>query len=313
MHPARRTVSEEVTQRANRREWDGYADEYQAAHGEFLRDVGFLWCPEGVEEADARVLGDVAGRDVLEVGCGAAQCARWLVTQGARPSASTSRSGSCSTHGASTTAPGCGCRWWRARRPRCPSPTRRSTWCSRRSGRCSSCRTPAAPSREMTRVLRPGGTLAFSVTHPVRWTMPDDPTSAGLVVTSSYWDRTPYVEEDDDGRVDLRRAPPHARRLGRPARRRRASADPPAGAGVAGGPRPGLGRLGPRARPAGPGHRDPQCRAGRRRGGTGLPARPRRSVRAAGDAARRRRRRHRAARGRPARGPGCGRPRRRRP
>ena len=39
--------------------------------------------------------------------------------------------------------------------------------------------------------------FAFSVTHPVRWTMPDDPTSEGLVVTSSYWDRTPYVEEDE--------------------------------------------------------------------------------------------------------------------
>ncbi len=50
-------------------------------------------------------------------------------------------------------------------------------------------------------MLRPGGRFAFSVTHPVRWTMPDDPTREGLVVTSSYWDRTPYVEEDDDGRV----------------------------------------------------------------------------------------------------------------
>ncbi len=26
--------------------------------------------------------------------------------------------------------------------------------------------------------------------------MPDDPTREGLVVTSSYWDRTPYVEQD---------------------------------------------------------------------------------------------------------------------
>src|SRR3954466_3684349 len=84
MRPDRRPVSETVTQRANRREWDGYADEYQAAHGEFLRDVGFLWCPEGLDEETAGVLGDVAGRDVLEVGCGAAQCARWLTTRGAR-------------------------------------------------------------------------------------------------------------------------------------------------------------------------------------------------------------------------------------
>src|SRR3954452_10499880 len=83
--PARRTVSEAESRRANRREWDGYADEYQATHGAFLRDVGFVWSPEGLDEADARVLGEVSGRRVLEVGCGAAQCARWLADRGAAP------------------------------------------------------------------------------------------------------------------------------------------------------------------------------------------------------------------------------------
>ena len=86
---------------------------------------------------------------------------------------------------------------------------------------------------ETARVLRPGGTFAFSVTHPVRWTMPDDPTSAGLVVTSSYWDRTPYVEQDDAGVGDLRRAPPDAGRLGGPAGRLGLPADRPPRARVA--------------------------------------------------------------------------------
>ena len=39
------------------------------------------------------------------------------------------------------------------------------------------------------------------MTHPIRWCLPDDTTGEGLVVTSSYWDRRPYVEEDDAGRV----------------------------------------------------------------------------------------------------------------
>ena len=39
----------------------------------------------------------------------------------------------------------------------------------------------------------------FSVTHPFRWTMPDDPSPAGLRITHSYFDRTPYVEVDDAG------------------------------------------------------------------------------------------------------------------
>jgi hypothetical protein len=48
-------------------------------------------------------------------------------------------------------------------------------------------------------VLRPGGRLGFSVTHPLRWAMPDDPSPAGLRITGSYFDRTPYVEVDDAG------------------------------------------------------------------------------------------------------------------
>ena len=87
VHPVRRPVSEADSRRANRRDWDAYADEYQASHGDFLGDAGFVWGPEGLTEAEARVLGDVAGRRVLEVGCGAAQSARWLVRQGARVTA----------------------------------------------------------------------------------------------------------------------------------------------------------------------------------------------------------------------------------
>ena len=38
------------------------ADNYQAEHGAFLGDVDFVWCPEGLREADAGLLGAVAGR-----------------------------------------------------------------------------------------------------------------------------------------------------------------------------------------------------------------------------------------------------------
>jgi SAM-dependent methyltransferase len=55
--------------------------------------------------------------------------------------------------------------------------------------------------REVARVLRPGGRWVFSVTHPMRWIFPDDPGPDGLTVHSSYFDRTPYVEIDGDGRA----------------------------------------------------------------------------------------------------------------
>ena len=51
---------------------------------------------------------------------------------------------------------------------------------------------------EAARVLRDGGRFAFSITHPTRWMFPDDPSEAGLVASQSYWDRTPYVEVDDE-------------------------------------------------------------------------------------------------------------------
>ena len=80
----RRAADPTETQRANRAWWDGDADAYQAEHGDFLGEVDFVWCPEGLREAEAGLLGDVRGARVLEIGCGAAACARWLATQGAQ-------------------------------------------------------------------------------------------------------------------------------------------------------------------------------------------------------------------------------------
>ena len=207
MRPARRDLDEAETRRANRREWDAYADEYQATHGEFLRDIGFLWCPEGVRESDIGMLGDVAGRDVLEIGCGAAQCARWLGTQGARPVGLdlSMRQLQHARRIDEATVPAV------QEVPVVPVVAGTATELPFADGSfdvvfsafgaLQFVQDAGLAVREAARVLRPGGVFAFSVTHPVRWCMPDDPGPEGLVVTSSYWDRTPYLEEDEDGRV----------------------------------------------------------------------------------------------------------------
>jgi SAM-dependent methyltransferase len=78
----RRAVSEEESRLANGPDWDRYADEYQATHGGFLGNTGYRLGPEGLTEDDAAVLGDVAGREVLEVGSGAGQCSRWVRVHG---------------------------------------------------------------------------------------------------------------------------------------------------------------------------------------------------------------------------------------
>ena len=50
-------------------------------------------------------------------------------------------------------------------------------------------------------LLRPGGRFVFSLSHPLRWCLPDDPGPGGLVVRDSYFDRTPYVEQDPAGQA----------------------------------------------------------------------------------------------------------------
>jgi SAM-dependent methyltransferase len=199
MRPARRSVSERQTQRANRREWDSYADEYQAAHGVFLRDVGFLWCPEGVEEGSARVLGETSDRDVLEIGCGAAQCARWLTAEGARAVGLDLSEGQLRHARRLDATTGIRVPVVSGTATALPFPAGTFDVVFSAFGALQFVLDAGRAVEEVARVLRPGGTFAFSVTHPVRWCLPDDPTSAGLTVTSSYWDRTPYVEEDDDG------------------------------------------------------------------------------------------------------------------
>src|SRR5882762_1267226 len=79
-------IGSEESIRASRAWWDADADGYQAEHGEFLGDSDFVWCPENLREEDARLLGpaeSLVGARVLEVGCGAASCSRWLAEQGA--------------------------------------------------------------------------------------------------------------------------------------------------------------------------------------------------------------------------------------
>jgi SAM-dependent methyltransferase len=70
----------------NQASWDSYSDEYQAKHGGQLAESGGLaWGTAGIPEAELGVLGDIAGVDILELGCGAAQWSIALAQRGARP------------------------------------------------------------------------------------------------------------------------------------------------------------------------------------------------------------------------------------
>jgi SAM-dependent methyltransferase len=68
----------------NRAHWDAAAAGYQADQGRQLVESGGLaWGVWQIPEADLHVLGDVAGKTTLELGCGAAQWSIGLAGQGA--------------------------------------------------------------------------------------------------------------------------------------------------------------------------------------------------------------------------------------
>jgi SAM-dependent methyltransferase len=69
----------------NRRVWDEQSDDYQARHGDQLdKSGGTAWGVWQIPESELQVVGEVAGLDVLELGCGAAQWSIALAREGAR-------------------------------------------------------------------------------------------------------------------------------------------------------------------------------------------------------------------------------------
>lgn len=188
------TVPDDASVSANRTWWDAQAVDYLAEHGDFLGNDEFVWGPEGWTEAELNVLGDLAGLNILEFGGGAAQAGRWCAGQGARVVSTDVSLGMLRT-GARLNA-----------RSASPVPL----------AQCDAGRLPfvgntfdlvvsafgavpfiadsAGLMRELARVTRPGGRVAFSTSHPIRWAFPDVPTEAGLTITQSYFDTTPYAE-----------------------------------------------------------------------------------------------------------------------
>ena len=196
----RRDAGVAETARANRTWWDAEAGDYYVEHGAFLGDDDLVWGPEGWSEELLGLLGDVAGRDVLEIGGGAAQGARWVRQAGGRV-VSTDLSLGMLRRGRQIDLA--------------------HDWPALPLAQCDGLTLPFGDAsfdvvftaygvlpfvadsgqvlQEVCRVLRPGGRVVFSCTHPFRWAFPDEPGPDGLTVRFSYFDRTPYVEQDGTG------------------------------------------------------------------------------------------------------------------
>lgn len=71
--------------RRNRAAWDEWAPEWVEPGRRNWGAAEPTWGLWRAREDELRVLGDVAGKDVLELGCGTAYWSAWLARRGARP------------------------------------------------------------------------------------------------------------------------------------------------------------------------------------------------------------------------------------
>ena len=197
--PRKRGADQQVSRAANRRWWDADADAYHAEHGEFLGEADLVWCPENLRESEVHLLGDVRGLRVLEVGCGSAPCARYLAGQDATVVAFDLSAGMLAHARAGAARTGVSVPLVQA--DVCEMPFLDDSFDIAFSafGAIPFVADSAAAMREVARVLRPGGRWVFAATHPMRWAFPDDPGPAGLTAIQSYFDRSPYVEVDEQG------------------------------------------------------------------------------------------------------------------
>lgn len=151
----------------NRAHWDAKSDDYQAQHDPQLSGERG-WGVWNIPETELRVLGEVAGRDILEFGCGGAQWSIWLAQQGARPVGLDNSERQLAHARQFMARAGVDFPLVHASADNAPLPDASFdvVFCDHGA---MSFADPRRTVPEVARLLRPGGLFAFSIAHPVFW------------------------------------------------------------------------------------------------------------------------------------------------
>jgi ubiquinone/menaquinone biosynthesis C-methylase UbiE len=197
----RRPLTATENRAASQTWWDRDAANYQRQHRAFLGDVDLIWGPEGLREVNARLLGDVRGKTVLELGCGAASGARWLSGQGADVAALDLSAAMLQHAQQAATMTGLPVPLVQADALALPFRNEAFDTVCTAFGAVPFITDTDALMREVFRVTRPGGRWVYSTHHPFQWVFWDEPDETGLIARTSYFDRTPYVETDENDNV----------------------------------------------------------------------------------------------------------------
>jgi len=163
-------------ERANQQWWDANAASYMERNRDFIA-AGLAWGVWQIPEAELRILGDVAGKDVLELGCGAAEWSRALARLGARPVALDLSPERIEQARAAMERDGLDFPLLQASALAvpCPDASFDVVFCDYGATHFAD---PYALVPEVARLLRQGGLFAFSSVAPFAWLCLDDETEA---------------------------------------------------------------------------------------------------------------------------------------